>query len=87
MYLGFVLITFNLSENSNHWRESLLEAKVKKLQPISGIFTEGDGIESRLPFKIFSNLLLYYTKLQDDLVLIFAIGSESVLFGSLKLIN
>ena len=30
--------------------------------PIIQIFTEGDGIESRLPFKIFSTLLAYIWK-------------------------
>ena len=78
-------ITFTFSENSNYWREILLEVirqniallgDVNKLlktkmpsnvlplhlkqifQLIIWIFTEGDGIESRLPFKIFSTLSL-----------------------------
>ena len=76
-------ITFTFSENSNYWRESLIEVitllgvvnKLFKsflttssnvlplhlkqtLSSIIGIFTEGegDGIKSRLPFKIFSTL-------------------------------
>ena len=61
---GFNSITF--CENSNYWQESLLDVIRQSIAgdveqtfpPIIWIFTEGegDGIESRLPFKNFSTL-------------------------------
>ena len=71
-------ITFTFSENSNYWRECLLEVIRQNIAgwyqenfenknvlplhlkhtfpPIIWIFTEGEGIKSRLPFKVFSTL-------------------------------
>ena len=67
---GFDLITFTFCENSNYWRESLLEVIRQNIagrcqqtfgnkhpkQTFPPTEVEGDWIESRLPFKIFLTL-------------------------------
>ena len=75
---GFDHITFTFGENSNYWRESLpgvFQKFVNKAQQSIAFTTkanfpaegEGDGIESRLPFKIFSTLTLHTAKVKMSL--------------------
>ena len=92
-------ITFTFSENSNYWRESVLEVIRQKIArwcqqtccfqkfvdnaqqcfalhlkqtfpPIIWTFTEdeGDRIESRLPFEIFSTLSGKHSKYMQRLI-------------------
>ena len=62
-------MTFTFSKNSNYERESLPYYLKKIFPPIIWIFTEGegegDGIESRLPFKIFSTLQSFCLNLHN----------------------
>ena len=64
----------------------------KTFPPIISIFTEGDGIESRLPFKIFSTLqcsfsrtyILVHSKVNMDVFFLFFFTEVNLILKCIK---